>query len=151
MNKVKYGIIGCGRIAKRHAEIISQTGILKAVCDIKQNRAKEYADTFKCSSYIDINDLLKNEKDIEVISVCTPNGLHAEHSILSIQAGKHVLCEKPMAINVVDCEKMIIESDKAGKHLFIVKQNRFNPPVEALKKVIDEGRLGKIINIEVNW
>ena len=150
MNKVKYGIIGCGRIAKRHAEIISQTGILKAVCDIKQNRAKEYADTFKCSSYIDINDLLKNEKDIEVISVCTPNGLHAEHSILSIQAGKHVLCEKPMAINVEDCEKMIIESDKAGKHLFIVKQNRFNPPVEALKKVIDEGKLGKIINIEVN-
>jgi len=150
MAKINYGIIGCGRIAKRHAEIIAKTGVLKAVCDIKLDKAKEFADTFNSVMYIDINDLLKNGTDIEVISVCTPNGLHAEHSILSLRAGKHVLCEKPMAISVEDCEKMIIESDKAGKHLFIVKQNRFNPPVEALKRVIDEGRLGKIINIEVN-
>jgi len=150
MANIKYGIIGCGRIAKRHAEIISKTGILSAVCDVKQGRAEQFAGDFNSKAYFAIDELLKNENQIEVISICTPNGLHAEHSIKALQAGKHVLCEKPMAINIEDCEQMIIESDKAEKDLFIVKQNRFNPPVAALKEVIDNGTLGKIINLEVN-
>jgi len=150
MSKIKYGIIGCGRIAKRHAEIIEKTGILSAVCDIKTERAEQFARNYKCKPYANIEDLLNNESEIEVLSICTPNGLHAEHSIQALRAENHVLCEKPMAINVEDCEKMIIESDKAQKNLFIVKQNRFNPPVEALKKLIENGTLGKIINVEVN-
>ena len=150
MNKINFGIIGCGRIAKRHAGIISGIGCLSAVCDIKENRAKEFAGEFKCNSYSDYYEMLNKETEIDVISICTPNGLHAEQTIKSLQAGKHVLCEKPMAISVQDCEKMIIESDKAGKDLFIVKQNRFNPPAEALKKLIDEGKLGKILSVEVN-
>ena len=150
MNRINFGLIGCGRIAKRHAEIISGIGNLNAVCDIIENRAKEFSREFKCNSYTDLDELLKKEPGIDVISVCTPNGLHAEHSIKSLRAGKHVLCEKPMSISVQDCEKMIIESDKAGKDLFIVKQNRFNPPVETMKKLIDEGKLGKLLNIEVN-
>lgn len=150
MSNINFGIIGCGRIAKRHAEIIAKIGRLSAVCDIKEERAKQFADEFKCNSYTNHNEMLKKESGIEVVSVCTPNGLHAEHSISSLRAGKHVLCEKPMAISVQDCEQMIIESDKAGKELFIVKQNRFNPPVAALKKIIDDGVLGKILNIEVN-
>jgi UDP-N-acetyl-2-amino-2-deoxyglucuronate dehydrogenase len=150
MPKIKYGIIGCGRIAARHAEIIVKKGILSAVCDIKSDRAEQFAKLYKSKPYSDINTLLENETDIEVISVCTPNGLHASHSVIALQSGKHVLCEKPMAINFEDCEQMIIESDKAQKNLFIVKQNRFNPPVEALKALIDKGTLGKIINVEVN-
>jgi len=150
MSKIKYGIIGCGRIAKRHAEIISKTGVLSAVCDIKTERAEQFAKEFKSKSYSDIDELLKSGPEIEVISICTPNGLHAEHTIKSLRSGKHVLCEKPMAIKIEDCEQMIIEADKAEKDLFIVKQNRFNPPVAALKKIIDNGTLGKIINVEVN-
>ncbi|HEX9513703.1 MAG TPA: Gfo/Idh/MocA family oxidoreductase [Puia sp.] len=75
---------------------------------------------------------------------------HAEHTISALQAGFHVLCEKPMALTVQDCSKMIDTAEKAGKQLFIVKQNRFNPPVAALKKLIDEGRLGKIYSVQLN-
>jgi predicted dehydrogenase len=94
--------------------------------------------------------MLESEPDIRVISVCTPNYLHAQHTIDSLRAAKHVLCEKPMAIAVDDCKKMMIESDLADRDLFIVKQNRFNPPIDALKKVIDQGLLGKILSVELN-
>jgi predicted dehydrogenase len=150
MRKIKFGIVGCGRIAQRHAEHISNLGELIAVCDIKEDRAKMMAQKYSCSSYKNIESLLLNERDCEVISVCTPNGLHAEHSIKGLQANKHVLCEKPMAISTSDCRKMIQAAEEAKRDLFIVKQNRFNPPISALKRVIDDGRLGKILNIQLN-
>lgn len=136
----------------RHAEIINlnQLTSLLAVCDINEGRAADFAGRYGCKHYLSIEELLENEKEIDVVSVCTPNYLHAEHSIRSLQAGKHVVCEKPMAISTADCMRMISEADKSGKDLFIVKQNRFNPPVASLKKIIDEGKLGKIINVELN-
>lgn len=149
MNK-KFAIIGCGRIAERHAQYINVVGELSAVCDVKEERAKKLARENKCQYYFNIDGLLDSEKRVDVISVCTPNGLHASHTIKSLQAGKHVLCEKPMATNVKDCEKMILEAESANKKLFIVKQNRYNPPILALKKVIDEGKLGNIFNVQLN-
>jgi predicted dehydrogenase len=150
LNSIKFAIIGCGRIAERHAQIIGKTAKLAAVCDIKPERAEDFSRRFKANQYTSIDELLNKETEVEVISVCTPNSLHSEHTIKSLQAGKHVLCEKPMAITVEECKSMMIEADKSGKDLFIVKQNRFNPPVAALKKIIDEQRLGKIINVELN-
>ena len=82
--------------------------------------------------------------------VCTPNGLHAAHSILAMQAGCHVLCEKPMAIKSSDCLAMIDAAEKAGRKLFIVKQNRFNPPVVAVKKILEENKLGSIYSVQLN-
>ena len=120
MRKIKFGIIGCGKIASRHAEHITSYGELAAVCDIKEDLAKGFAEKFHCNYYTSIEELLKNEKEIEVISICTPNGLHAEHSIKSLRAGKHVLCEKPMALSVKDCERMIREAEDANKRLFVV-------------------------------
>jgi predicted dehydrogenase len=93
---------------------------------------------------------LRNENDLDVIAVCTPNGLHAEHSIKAFKKGLHVLCEKPMAITVYDCGEMIKEAEKANKRLFVVKQNRYNPPVKAIKEALDENRLGKIFSIQLN-
>ncbi len=90
------------------------------------------------------------KKEIDVISICTPNGLHAEHTIKSLKSGFHVLCEKPMAINVQDAGKMINTAEKANRRLFIVKQNRFNPPVAAVKNLIDEEKLGKIFSVQLN-
>jgi predicted dehydrogenase len=150
LNNIKFGIIGCGRIALRHAEIIGKIAKLSAVCDIKENRASEFSAKFNCKYYLTIEELLKNSPEIDVISVCTPNSLHSVHTIKSLQAGKHVLCEKPMAISSAECKKMMIEADKQGKDLFIVKQNRFNPPVAALKQIIDEGHLGKILSAGLN-
>lgn len=149
MEKVKFALIGCGRIAQRHAEHINNFGKLIAVCDNVKSKADELASKYGAKSYYDIDKLLANE-EVDVVSICSPNGLHAMHSIKSLQAGFHVLCEKPMAINVHDCGEMIKEAEKANKRLFAIKQNRFNPPVEAVKKVIDEGRLGKIFSVQLS-
>lgn len=148
--KNKFGIIGCGRIAKRHAKHISNFGELVAVCDTDLSKAEEISSEYKCRVYTDYTELLSNEKEIDVISICTPNGLHAQQTIDSLKMGYHVLCEKPMAIRVVDCERMINESLKSNRRLFIVKQNRFNPPVEAVKELIDNGKLGKIYNVQLS-
>jgi len=150
MNKIRFAIIGCGRIAQRHAGHISNRGILVAVCDVVKDKADKLAQEYKARSYYNIDDLLREGAGLDVVSVCTPNGLHAEHSIKALQAGFHVLCEKPMALNTVDCERMIKAADEAGKRLFIIKQNRYNPPVVAVKKALEEGRLGEIYSIQLN-
>ncbi len=147
---VKFGLIGCGRIAQRHAEHISNYGVLKAVCDVDQKKADQLGQKYNANSYYNIDELLAAEKDIDVIAICSPNGLHAEHSIKSLNTGFHVLCEKPMAINVYDCGEMIKAAEKANKRLFAIKQNRFNPPVEAVKKAIDDGRFGKIYSVQLS-
>jgi len=152
MDKKKYNfaIIGCGRIAQRHAQHITNNGILKAVCDTDQIKANALATDYKAKAYYNLDDVLENEKDIDVIAICTPNGLHSEQTIKSLRAGFNVLCEKPMAISVADAGQMISESLKANKLLFIVKQNRFNPPVVAIKNAIEKGKLGKIYSAQLN-
>lgn len=150
MGKKKFAVIGCGRIASRHVQHINNVGILKAVCDVKTERATALAETYQANVYQQIEDLLAAEKDVDVISVCTPNGLHASHTIMALQAGFHVLCEKPMAISVADCQSMIDAAEKANKMLVIVKQNRFNPPIVAIKKAIDENKLGEIYSVQLN-
>ena len=147
---VRFAIIGCGRIAQRHAEHIFKKGELTAVCDVEKDKADAMAAKYKARAYYSVETLLAEEKEIEVVSVCSPNGLHAEHSIKSLQAGFHVLCEKPMAISVADCGQMIQAAEKSNKRLFAIKQNRYNPPVAAVKKIVDEGRLGKITSLQLN-
>lgn len=147
----KFGIVGCGRIANRHAEHIDNSAKLVAVCDVVKERADELAEQYNAKAYYDINDLLEQERgNIDVISVCTPNGLHAQHSIDSLKAGYHVLCEKPLATNVHDCGEMIKTAERYNKRLFAIKQNRFNPPVAAVKKAIEEGKLGKIYSVQLS-
>jgi UDP-N-acetyl-2-amino-2-deoxyglucuronate dehydrogenase len=150
MKKLKFAIIGCGRIAERHALQISRLGSLQAVCDVIGSRAEELGKRYGANIYTDFEDLLYTEKDIDVVSICTPNGLHAEHSIKAFRNGLHVLCEKPMAISVFECGEMIKEAEKANKRLFVVKQNRYNPPVRAIKDALDDNRFGKILSIQLS-
>jgi UDP-N-acetyl-2-amino-2-deoxyglucuronate dehydrogenase len=150
MNLRKFAIVGCGRIGMRHAEHIQKLAQLVAVCDIDSVKATAFSEKFNCKAYQHIEDMLANEKDIDVVSICSPNGLHAKHSILSLEAGFHVLCEKPMAINVQDCGEMIKTAERMNKRLFAIKQNRFNPPVAAVKKLIDENKLGKIMSVQLS-
>ncbi|MFP5040997.1 Gfo/Idh/MocA family protein [Parasediminibacterium sp. JCM 36343] len=150
MDKIKFGIIGCGRIAARHAKHIGRLGILVAVCDTIAEKAHQLAVTHNAKAYTAIEDLLSNEESIDVIAICTPNGLHAAHSIQALQVGFHVLVEKPMAITVQDCEAMIAAAASTNKFLFAIKQNRFNPPVAAVKEAIDKGILGKIYSLQLS-
>ncbi|MHA8087425.1 Gfo/Idh/MocA family protein [Aquirufa sp. Wall-65K1] len=147
---IKFALLGCGRIAQRHAEHIANNGELVAVCDTDNKKADELAAKYKSKAYYDVDTLLQEEKDLDVISICTPNGLHAQHAIKSLKAGFHVLCEKPMAISVHDCGEMIKTAEQYNRRLFAIKQNRFNPPVSAVKKLIDNGSLGKIYSIQLS-
>ncbi|MDP2722168.1 MAG: Gfo/Idh/MocA family oxidoreductase [Bacteroidales bacterium] len=148
--RLNFALVGCGRIGQRHAEHIVNHGNLVALCDIDPLKLEALTQQYNLPGYSDIDDLLRSEKNIDVISICTPNGLHAQHTIKSLRAGYHVLCEKPMCINVHECGEMIQAAEKASKRLFIVKQNRFNPPVVAVKNLIDGGKLGKIFTVQLN-
>jgi predicted dehydrogenase len=147
---LQFAIIGCGNIGQRHAEYIQQVGQLAAVCDIDSAKAIELGKKYNAVVYFSIEELLAKEKKLNVFVVCTPNGLHATHCIQAMNAGCHVLCEKPMALTSADCLDMISTAEKCGKQLFVVKQNRFNPPVVAVKKLLDENKLGKIFSIQLS-
>lgn len=147
---IRFAIVGCGRIANRHAEHVGKFGKLVATCDPERDRAEKMAAPHGAQVFDSLEAMLAITSDIDVVSVCSPNGLHAQHAIAALQAGCHVLCEKPMALTADDCGAMIQAAERANRRLFVVKQNRFNPPVAALKKVIDEGRLGRIFSVQLN-
>lgn len=147
---VSFGLIGCGRIGARHAEHMENNGKLLAVCDVDKSKADAFAAEHRCKAYYTIEELLQNEPAINLVSICTPNGLHAQHSIQALNKGFHVLCEKPLAISVYDSGEMIKAAERSNKRLFVIKQNRFNPPVAAVKDCIDKGVLGKIYSIQLS-
>ena len=145
-----FAIIGCGRIGQRHAEQIILQGNLIAVCDILPERANALATQYNTNAYYSIEDFLKGEVDIDVLAVCTPNGLHAVHSIQALQKGLNVLCEKPLCLTTIEGKEMINAAKVAEKKLFVVKQNRYNPPVVFLKELLKENKLGKIFSFQIN-
>jgi predicted dehydrogenase len=148
---IRFAIIGCGRIAQRHAAEAVKHGVIHAVCDTDVEKANSLAATYNALPYFSIEELIAAERDhLDIACICTPNGLHAEHSIQSLSAGWNVLCEKPMSIRSSDAMKMIEASEKMNKRLLVVKQNRFNPPVSYIKKLLDENKLGRIINFQLN-
>lgn len=148
--KPSFAIIGCGRIAGRHTEQIVKHGSLVAVCDIVPEKADRMAALYGAKAWYSIDELLQTEKALDVVIICTPNGLHAEHSIKALESGNHVLCEKPLCIDAESGKNMIAVAEKAGKKLFVVKQNRYNPPVIFLKDLISNGKLGKIYSFQLN-
>ena len=147
---VEFAIIGCGRIARRHAENIIRQGSLVAVCDIVKEKADALAAKFNAKPWYSLTELLENEKNINVASICSPNGLHATHAIQCLQAGLHVLCEKPLSISSIDAKMMISTANDTARKLFVVKQNRYNPPVIEVKKLLDTNKLGKIYSFQIN-
>jgi UDP-N-acetyl-2-amino-2-deoxyglucuronate dehydrogenase len=149
-SNLKFAIVGCGRIAQRHAEHISKKAQLTAVCDIVPEKADSLAKLYNAKAYYSLADLLSALDTFDVLAVCSPNGLHAEHSIDALQSGVHVVCEKPMALTVYDCGRMIQAAEKNNCRLFAIKQNRYNPPVAAVKQLIEEGKLGKINSIQLS-
>src|SRR5688572_4227278 len=149
---ISFAIIGLGKIGERHAHHISQhvDARLAGGYDIKTERNELFSKLHPDARvYSSIDDLL-GDQSIDIVSVCTPNNTHAPIVIDALKAGKHVLVEKPMAIKKVDCEHMIHMALKSGKNLFVVKQNRFNPPVQAVRQLIEHKKLGRILTVAVN-
>lgn len=143
---IKIGLIGCGRISRNHFEAIAGIEDANAVacCDIIPGRAQAAADTYGISAWsADYEDILANP-DIDLVSICTPSGLHPEHGIRAARAGKHVLTEKPMGVKLADANRLIAECDRAGIKLFVMLQNRLNPAVQLTRRAYEEGRFGRI-------
>lgn len=144
MEKVNFAIIGCGRIAQRHAEHINNNGKLVAVCDIDLEKAQQLAGKYNAKAYQNIDDLLQNET-VDLVAICSPNGLHAEHSIKALNAGFHVLCEKPMAINVNDCGDMIKQRSLITKGCLLLNKTDTILLLQQLRKLLIKVFLGKYI------
>ena len=146
MKKLQVGVIGCGSIAKhRHLpEYAANKQIeIAAVCDIVKTRADEAAALYGAVSYESVEELLQN-KEIDAVSVCTPNYLHAPISIAALKAGKHVLCEKPMATSREDAEQMIEAARESGKKLMIAHNQRFVPSHAKAREILASGEVGKV-------
>ena len=126
-----------------------EEGELAAMVDI---RTKEEcgADNFDVPFFSSIEDLLKSDIEFDVVNVCTPNGLHGSQSLAALSEGKHVVCEKPMALSKDECEKVIFKSLQMSKSVFCVMQNRYSPPSEWIKSVIDRKLIGDIFLVQLN-
>lgn len=149
--KINFGVVGCGHIGKRHAEMISRNeeAELIALTDVKP--ASELGiDNYTVPLYTDINEMMDNHPEIDVVCVCTPNGFHSDQSIAALDAGKHVVVEKPMGLSKDKCEQLIFKALQQSKHVFCVMQNRYSPPSEWIKSVIDQKLLGDIFMVQIN-
>lgn len=150
-NKIKFAVVGLGHIGKRHIEMINrnENAEIVAVCDIKSTSECQFYND-EVSYFPNIEELLNSDLDIDVVNICTPNGFHAEQAIKTLESNKNVVIEKPMGLTVESCERIINTSLKVNKQVFCVMQNRYSPPSEWIKKVIEERILGEIFMVQLN-
>lgn len=148
---IKFGVIGQGHIGQRHAEMIRRNSEseLVAVCDILSKEQLGLND-LKEKFYSSPSEMLSAHPELEVVCICTPNGLHATHSLLALEAGKNVVCEKPMALHKSDCEAMLHKALQVHKTVFCVMQNRYSPPSVWLKKIVEEKIIGDTFMVQLN-
>src|ERR1051325_2700047 len=153
---IRFGLVGCGKIAERHAKILGggfvEDATLQAVCDTDRLRADNLAAQYKAKAFYNVGDLGR-ANDIDVFTVLTPSGLHAKNVVDLAPSGRPIVVEKPMALTLDDADRMIDACDRNRAKLFVVKQNRFNKPVQALRKALDAGRFGKLVlgTVRVRW
>jgi UDP-N-acetyl-2-amino-2-deoxyglucuronate dehydrogenase len=151
MNKIKAAVLGQGHIGKRHAEMIRRNPAceLVAVCDI---RTKEETGCVDISEpyFQSTDELFASGLEMDVVHICTPNGLHAAQSIQALENRCHVVVEKPMGLSKAECEQVIFKALEMHRRVFAVMQNRYSPPAKWLKSVLDAGVLGEIYMVQIN-
>lgn len=149
--KVKFAVMGCGHIGKRHAEMIQRNpeSELVALIDIKDKNELS-VNSLDVPFFTSLDAFLDSGIEVDVINIATPNGFHADHAMACLQAKKHIVVEKPMALNKLDAEKVIFKALHVHKHVFAVMQNRYSPPSVWIKELIESGKLGKIYLVQLN-
>lgn len=153
-----FALIGCGRIAQKHADLLHGGHIrgarLVAVCDVKAERAEKLGARCGVPHFTDMHAMMaKLDSAIHVVAILTESGLHGRHCLEIAPYRKDIVVEKPMALTLDDADAMIRACDAAGVKLFVVKQNRYNLPVQAARKALDDGRFGKLVmgTVRVRW
>ena len=158
-----FAIIGCGRISYKHVQATlycPEKMQLVAVCDKILDRAELRADQYmnarddfgRTKIYTDYKEMLENET-IDIVAICTESGYHAGHAIYCLNKGKHVIVEKPMALSTRDADEMICAAAQNNVKLCVPPQNRINPPIQKLRKALEDGRFGRVIagNARIFW
>ncbi|MCE5323280.1 Gfo/Idh/MocA family oxidoreductase [bacterium] len=141
-----FGIIGAGNVAKLHAEAIGAIERCKliGVTAIPFDAAESFAQEYNAKAYQNIDEIA-SDPDIDVVTLCTPSGLHAKQAITLLESGKHVIVEKPLAISIEDADKVINTADQMGVKLGVVSQRRYDPAIAAIKSAVDNGLFGRLI------
>lgn len=149
--KIKFAVVGCGHIGKRHAEMISRNNEseLVALIDVKPQSSLG-VETHKVPFFSSLESFLQTGTEVDVVNIASPNGLHAAQAMQCLDAKKHVVIEKPMALNKQDAEKVIFKALHMHKHVFAVMQNRYSPPSVWIKDLIESGKLGQIYMVQLN-
>jgi predicted dehydrogenase len=156
MSTQKVALIGCGRILNKHLDALdenSNSWTLTGVCDLVSDKAQAAAERTGTPFFTDLDTML-NAVECDLVGVLTDSGSHAEVAVRVMRDhGKPVLVEKPMALSIADCDRMMAAADAAGVRLFVVKQNRFNPGIQAVRKAKDAGRFGKMVmgTVRLRW
>ncbi|MBS1812504.1 MAG: Gfo/Idh/MocA family oxidoreductase [Acidobacteria bacterium] len=153
-NPIGFGIVGGGMIGKVHAEAINSipTANVVAVYGRNESRATELAEKYGASAYTDYAAFLAHP-GLDVVNICSPSGLHLDHGQAAAAAGKHVLVEKPIEINLERADALIAACEQANVKLGVIFQSRFLPAVQKIKAAMDTGKLGKLIlgDAYVKW
>lgn len=147
---VRFAVVGTGHIGRRHIEMIMRNPLaeLVAVCDIDPDQVNPYQET--CSVYFKLTELLEKEPDVDVVCICTPNGQHIDQAVQIIQHDKHVVVEKPMGLSKESCDRLMNAASKRNKTIFCVMQNRYSPPSQWAKKMVQTGLVGDVFSVHVN-
>lgn len=150
-DKIKFAVIGCGHIGKRHAEMIVRNSEAELVA-LVDTRPKEQLgiDNFDVPFFESMDAFLASNMTLDVVNICTPNGLHGTQSIRALERGYHVVCEKPMGLSKVECERVIFKALQMSRQVFCVMQNRYSPPSVWIKDIVSNGVLGDIFMVQLN-
>lgn len=152
---INVGLIGCGFMGRTHSNAYRKVWnffklpyqpVLKAICDTNAAKAKEFAETWGYESVETDYRKLLERKDIDIVDICVPNNMHKEIAIAAAKAGKIILCEKPLALNVAEGQEMVDAVEKAGVPNLVSFNYRRVPAVTLAKQLIDDGRLGRIFH-----
>lgn len=154
MEKIKFGLIGCGAIANKHVIALKRLTDAEIVgaCDIDPVAAKKFGEKYHIPTYINAEGMI-TETMPDVLNILTPSGDHAERILELVHFNKHFVVEKPLALQIGCIDQILSECGQRGLKIFVVQQNRFNPPVTKLKEALDKGRFGKLVlgTVRVRW
>jgi predicted dehydrogenase len=152
--KKRFALIGCGAIANKHVKAISRLDNAEVVgaYDIDADSIKAFAEKYHIPTFNNVEEMI-NKTNPQVLNILTPSGIHAENILELCKFNRHFVVEKPLALRLDEIDRILAECDRNELKIFVVQQNRFNPPVQKLKEALDKGRFGKMVmgTVRVRW
>lgn len=154
MSKIKFSVLGFGRIGQRHAKIVHEyaDSELISIVDVDETQLEQAASLdLNAEKFATLDEFISlDDHKTEVVCIATPNGFHTQYAIQLLKAGYHVVIEKPMGLTTESCERVLSTSIETGKQAFVVKQNRYSPPSMWLKKIVNEKIIGDVLMVQTN-